>query len=806
MQRMQSIEQLESIADLKATQVESWLHERMEDARLIKDTPFLRAHAAKYLSNHDDATAKLLTEWMHTSFERNEYTWIALLDKDGEIALSLPEYRNKPSSSHDQYIQEALNSKKIVFADLHREAKIKSSKEEGIRLSLWIPVLNKSSNETKSVGVWIVQIDPNLFLFPLIQSWPVPSRTAETLLIRKDGDDVLYLNELRHKSDTAMKLRLKLSDFPKLTASLAVQGTTSIPDAVDYRGESVIATARKIVGTSWFMVAKIDKSEINAPIYNLAAPTILMALIIVLSIAIAIGFLQRRRDTEWLQSQLSLEKDKNTLRAEYEQMAREWQTTFDSISDPLWLLDAEFKIIRCNVASAHFTGTSQSNLIGRHCWELVHNTMEPIPSCPVLMMQNTKAKAQLELEFGDKWLLVSVDPILDEKENIIGAVHVIHDITKRKAAESIQMESMMRMENIINNAPFGAHSYMLQDDDRLILVAANKSADRITGIDNQSLIGKDILDAFPELSSGNIPEIYRAIAKGADSYQTINEYDDGESIQGVFDIYAMNIAENRMVVFFQDITERTKAENVIKKLNEELEQRVLDRTAQLEAANKELEAFSYTVSHDLRSPLRGISGWSEALLEDYGASLDQQASKYLNRIISETQRMSELIDGLLRLSRINKAELQRVQCNFTEMAVSIVDRLKEEHPDRQVTVDIHSNLVVNADAKLAEAALTNLLNNAWKFTSKTKDAVIECGMLPNKKILFVKDNGVGFDMNYATRLFGAFQRMHKITEFPGNGIGLATVQRITFRHGGTIWAESEPNKGTTFFFTLEDKG
>ena len=140
------------------------------------------------------------------------------------------------------------------------------------------------------------------------------------------------------------------------------------------------------------------------------------------------------------------------------------------------------------------------------------------------------------------------------------------------------------------------------------------------------------------------------------------------------------------------------------------------------------------------------------------------------------------------------------------MAVSIVDRLKEEHPDRQVTVDIHSNLVVNADAKLAEAALTNLLNNAWKFTSKTKDAVIECGMLPNKKILFVKDNGVGFDMNYATRLFGAFQRMHKITEFPGNGIGLATVQRITFRHGGTIWAESEPNKGTTFFFTLEDKG
>jgi light-regulated signal transduction histidine kinase (bacteriophytochrome) len=235
-----------------------------------------------------------------------------------------------------------------------------------------------------------------------------------------------------------------------------------------------------------------------------------------------------------------------------------------------------------------------------------------------------------------------------------------------------------------------------------------------------------------------------------------------------------------------------------------LEERVRQRTAQLEAANKELEAFAYSVSHDLRAPLRGIDGWSLALAEDYGNQLDATAHEYLGRVRSETQRMGLLIDDLLKLSRATRMEMQSDTIDLTAIARTLAARLTDDNQDRRFDFIIADGLQATGDARLLEIVLTNLFSNAVKFTGPRAEARIEFGRMETdgERPFYVRDNGVGFDMAFADMLFGAFQRLHPSDEFPGTGIGLATVQRIIHRHGGRVWAEAQPDQGATFYFTV----
>ncbi len=251
-----------------------------------------------------------------------------------------------------------------------------------------------------------------------------------------------------------------------------------------------------------------------------------------------------------------------------------------------------------------------------------------------------------------------------------------------------------------------------------------------------------------------------------------------------------------------EVLERQQAEQAVQTLNNGLQQAVVD----LKAVNRELESFSYSVSHDLRAPLRSIDGFSQALLEDCGEHLDVNGQDYLRRIRNATQRMGNLIDDMLDLAQVTRTEMNLAPVNLSFLADNVCMELQRSQPERQIEFVVQPGAVAQGDARLLQVLLMNLLNNAWKFSAKTSHARVEFGVMPDETevpVYFVRDNGAGFDMTFANKLFGPFQRLHSATEFAGNGIGLATVQRIAHRHGGKVWADGTLGQGATFYFTLK---
>jgi PAS domain S-box-containing protein len=263
-----------------------------------------------------------------------------------------------------------------------------------------------------------------------------------------------------------------------------------------------------------------------------------------------------------------------------------------------------------------------------------------------------------------------------------------------------------------------------------------------------------------------------------------------------------------IVIFSEDITRFKQAEEEIRRLNTDLERRVVERTAELTAANRELDSFAYAVSHDLRAPLRAMNGFSEALIEDYGGLLEGEAKLYLEQIILGSRKMGELIDGLLTLSRSTRSQLQWGRVDLSGIAVRMLEEMAKMEPERQVDWQVEPNLTVWGDGAMLEVVMYNLLANAWKYTTHRDEATIRvfARTAAAGRVICVADNGAGFEIAHAEKLFQPFQRLHRQEEFPGIGIGLATVQRIIHRHGGSIEATAQKNRGATFCFSLSPLG
>ena len=504
-----------------------------------------------------------------------------------------------------------------------------------------------------------------------------------------------------------------------------------------------------------------------------------------------------------------------TERKQAEAVLRDSELRFRSLIenglDVVAIVDRDGVLRYVSPSHEQASGYTPAELVGRNAFDFVHP--DDVPQLRRRLaegVQRGETAGIAEYRFRHKdgsWRHVEgIARNLMSDPVVRGILVNSRDVTARKQAEDALHASEERFRSVFCGAGVGMGIATL-DDGRF--VDTNPALQAMLGYSAAELSQMTWIDITHPDDVEDTWRLIREVAAGKrDGCQMEKRHvrKNGETIWSRLTISPLRDGAGHplyVIGMVEGITDRKRAEQQVSELNAELEQRIRVRTTQLEAVNKELEAFSYSVSHDLRAPLRAIDGFSRLLLEQCVGQFDAQARSYLQNVRANADRMGELINDLLELSRVAQIAMHWEQVNLSALARGIAAELRTTQPDRQVQLIIADGVVVRGDAGLLRVLLQNLLSNAWKYTGKHATARIEFGVQHNgETVYFVRDDGAGFDMTYAAKLFGAFQRLHSEREFEGTGIGLATVERIIQRHGGRIWAEGAVEQGATFYFTL----
>ena len=508
------------------------------------------------------------------------------------------------------------------------------------------------------------------------------------------------------------------------------------------------------------------------------------------------------------------------------QSEKQFRMLFENACDGIFITDAQGRYVDANVRGLEMLGRARHELLGRSIGDIV--TPQEQARLPAALEEVRCGRPHIEeWEFrrGDGSILCGeINGQLLPDGRMIG---ILRDLTERKRTEEALRASEERYRLLFQNVQEGFYLaeplYEGETCYDAVYLDVNPAFERIMGLPREQIIGKRAKELVPLIKS----EWLEAFGKVARTGEPVSHQAYSETFKKHFEAFVFRPVPGKFAVLVSDITPRKQFEQELTRMNAELERRVSARTEELAKTNRELEAFCYSVSHDLRAPLRSMDGFSQALLEDYGTRLDAEGQDFLRRIRANSQRMARLIDDLLQLSRLTRSQMQLRRVDLSALAQAAIADLRQTDPARDVDVRIAPGLTATGDPVLLRTALTNLLQNAWKFTGQRPDAVIEVGIVdgsqraeegrqrtelrspapdfrPPFPVFFVRDNGVGFDMRYADKLFTPFQRLHAMTDFPGTGIGLATVQRVLHRHGGRIWVEAAPGLGATFYFTVKE--
>lgn len=483
---------------------------------------------------------------------------------------------------------------------------------------------------------------------------------------------------------------------------------------------------------------------------------------------------------------------------------KDWEGIFQAIGHPALILNSKHKILEANRAAVSALGLSEQEIKGKDCFEILHASEKPPACCPFERMLETAGLETfvMEMEALGGTYLVSCTPVLDEQGKLQKVIHIATNIARRKEAEKALRESEERFKAAFDHAAIGRAIASL--DGRFIKV--NRSLCEITGYTEEELLKKTWMEmCHPAHYEENLKNFRKLMEGEFPSYhmELKARHKDGKDPWIHLNVVLIRDLQEKplyMVGDMVDITELKEAESALRNSGDRLER----HARELKAVNEELRAFSYSVSHDLKSPLQHIEGFARILSEDHADSLGSEGKQFLGRIRSGIERMSNLIHGLMKLSKLTQVELKPKEVDLSEIALSIAEALKESAPDRVVKFSIAAEIKAKGDVQLLRLVIENLLGNAFKFTARRKKALIAFGVneVDGRETFYVRDNGAGFKQEKAGRLFAPFQRLHSEKEYEGSGIGLASVKRIVHRHGGRIWAEGEVGKGATFYFTL----
>jgi signal transduction histidine kinase/HAMP domain-containing protein len=742
--------QLNNIADLRKDKIETFFRERAADVNSIrnmhivaKEVPLLMRHA-KDPVDLSFIEAKTALDARIKQFQENySYLDVMFVNPQGIVVYA-------SRKEHGQDLGGPLRDKRasgegkkgVYFTDIYKE----------LGRSIIAGVAPVRGPRSKLLGEVAVEIDMDA-IYRFIGDTTGLGSTGEALIIRKEGDGVIFLSPLRGDPGAALNKTIKFNERVAYPAQKAVRGANGSGISVDYTGKEVLAAWRSIPYLRWGLVAKIDTAEAFEPIARLK-----MLLIVIQLIVLVFGILAAIAVAKGVTGPiLALEKGADIIgrgnldykvatqaKDEVGRLSR----AFDAMTDNLRRAIDDYRETSVALRSAK----ERSEVLS----ETAAGLLESERPEEVVEGLCRKVMAYLDCHAFFNYLV-------DEKEGRL-RLNAYAGISEEAADSNKWID--------YGSAVCGCAA---RDGTRIVCGNIQEAGD--TEMEFIRSLGITAYACHPLLSAGKVV--------GTLSFGTRSRAEFSEE-----DLWMMKTVADQVSVAI----ERMRL----------LESEKL-RTAELEAVNRELESFAYSVSHDLRTPLRSIDGFGLALLEDYGGTLDAEGRDYLERIRAATQRMGVLIDDILKLSRVTRADMRQEQVDLGAIAGRIAQGLAEAHPDRSVEVRISEGMLSKGDGRLLAVALENLLGNAWKFTEKSDRAVIEFGGLrrAGKQVFFVRDSGVGFDMTYSNKLFQPFQRLHDSSEFSGTGIGLATVKRIIERHGGRVWIEGEVGRGTTVYFTLE---
>ncbi|HNW72245.1 MAG TPA: PAS domain S-box protein [Bacteroidales bacterium] len=791
-------ERLESISKYKAEEISNWIRERRSDANYVNRAGNMHEYVNRFIDHpeREDLRRYILDHIMPMK-DNYGYEDILIVDSTGKIYISLTPLGDSLSSDAQMILLNSIKFRNAKFSSFYY-----CKYHNKIHIDFYSPVYIGMNDSTTLRAMLLLRVDPSRFIYPLIQSWPVSSHTSETLLVEVKDDSVGYLSELKHRPGSTLRLKLPLHN-ELLPAAMAAKGYTGFSEGIDYRGVRVFFYARHVSGTPWYMVSKTDQDEALEPLsywWGRTLPGVLVMILLGLLVLYLI-FLQRKKDH--FRNLYKLESQRLILTQHYEMVMQR-------ANDVILLLDEKGTITDCNERAMGVYGYSREELVGFNASKIIAPEAQP----PYRQRLTTEPPEEGFLydsihvkKDGTRFPVeVSSRVIYFQGKKYYNGI--VRDFSERAKYQQMLIQERNRAQNYLNIA--GSVIIVLDHEGNIELI--NKKGSELFGYPQDEIIGKSWFDhfipadvrttvreVFTQLMSGNIegPEFFENSVLTATGEQLILHWHN-----------ALIRDENGKVIGTissgEDVTVLRAKERELERLNQELEERVQVRTEQLEIANKDLESFSYSVSHDLRAPLRSIDGFSLALLEDQAEKIDEKGRDYLRRIRNASQRMAQLIDDLLRLSRITRQSMSLQEVNISQMAKQICAELAETAEYSKHTVTIGEGILVTADPGLMKIALYNLLQNAFKFSTGVADPaiIVDSVIRSGVREIMIRDNGAGFDMRYAGKLFGVFQRLHTPQEFAGTGIGLTIVNRIIQRHGGSISAEAEPGKGATFYFRL----
>lgn len=794
---------LSSTADDRRLAVSRWVEGGLQDAAILADYPTLR-----YLLTGDASgglpfppeigAAGHARELMAQFARRRGYEAILLFGADETVLvgwLEEPDRAGNEAACHELVAQVQATARQAV--ELHRHG-------EQSAVVFAVPV--GAGGETASgaggepPGVLAVVADPAEWLFPFLLDEPTPTRTGETVLGVREGDHVLFLSPLRHHDDPSLTVRFPL-ERPGFALRPALAGEEATGWFVDYRDEPVLAAVRPVAGTPWGLVTKVDRSEVVASYAGRIAATVFGALGLLAALLTGVLLLIRGQQRRYsrLVSRLADTEERLTAFFESDVIGM----IFGDVHGCIEVANDEFlRIVGYSPLEFEQSGPGWADLTPAE-WI-------PVDSEHIAEAREHGTCTPYEKEYfhhdGHRVpVLVGYALLGEERED---SVAFILDLSERKKIDRHLREEMARFQTVVDASPIPI--FALSPEGAVTLW--NRAAEQVFGWTSDEIRGRPL----PIVSAEQQEEFHslrRQVMDGGSftGLELRRRRRDGEPVDIVLSTAPLRDASGETVGIMavcEDVTERMKIRSELKQLNLELEDRVKRRTAELEQANRELEAYSYSVSHDLRAPLRAIDGFSRILREEYAERLDEEGRRLLGVIVESVGRMEKLIDDLLSFSRTSRKELQSGSVDMSGLVKSVwYEHVTSEDRER---IDFHVADLPPAegDPVLLRQLWHNLISNALKFTTPRERPRIEVTgqRETDRNIYVIRDNGVGFDPRNAGQLFRVFQRLHSVDQFPGTGIGLALVQRIVHRHGGTISAEGKVDAGAAFTFTLPIRG